>query len=106
MQKQNMNIIKIIRKRKSSRTFNQVSLKPNDKRDLESFIIENSKGLENEVTNFIIIEKNDVDRQMKLDLGMIKGHNTYILGTSKSSIDSRVNGQEYSFQSCLIMREN
>jgi hypothetical protein len=28
---------------------------------------------------------------MKLNYGMIQGHNTYILGTSKSSIDSRVN---------------
>jgi hypothetical protein len=86
-----MDIIETIKKRKSSRTFNQVALKPADKRDLENFIIENSKGLESEVVNFRIIEKNDADRQMKLDFGMIKGHNTYILGTAKSSIDSRVN---------------
>ena len=80
-----MNIIQIIKKRKSSRTFNKVSLKPADKRDLENFIIENSKGLGNEVVNFKIIEKNDADRQMKLDYGMIKGHHTYILGKSKST---------------------
>jgi len=86
-----MNIIETIKKRKSSRTFNKVSLKPADKRDLENFIIENSTGLENEVVDFRIIEKNDADKQMKLDYGMIKGHNTYILGMSKSSIDSRVN---------------
>ncbi len=54
-----MNIIQIIKKRKSSRTFNRVSLKPVDKRDLENFIIENSKGLKDEVVNFKIIEKND-----------------------------------------------
>ncbi|MGA2406833.1 MAG: nitroreductase family protein [Bacteroidales bacterium] len=86
-----MNIIEIIKKRKSSRTFNQVSLKPAEKRDLESFIIENSKGLENEVVDFRIIEKNNTNNQMKLDLGMIKGHNAYILGTSKSTVASRVN---------------
>ena len=86
-----MNIIETIKRRISTRTFNQVALKPEDKRDLESFIAENSKGLENEVINFIIIEKHDADKQMKLNYGMIKGHNTYILGTSQSSIVSRVN---------------
>ena len=86
-----MDIIETIKKRKSTRTFNQVALKTADKKDLESFIIENSKGLENEVVNFQIIEKNDIDKQMKLDYGMIKGHNTYILGTSKTSLASRVN---------------
>jgi len=86
-----MDIIETIKKRKSNRTFNHVALKPADKRDLESFIFDNSKGLENEVVNFRIIEKNNGDKQMKLDLGMIKGHNTYILGTSKSTVASRVN---------------
>lgn len=86
-----MDIIETIKKRKSNRTFNHVALKPADKRDIESFIFDNSKGLENEVVNFRIIEKNYGDKQMKLDLGMIKGHNTYILGTSKSTVASRVN---------------
>jgi hypothetical protein len=86
-----MNIIEIIKKRKSCRTFNHVALKHADKIELESFIIENSKGLENEVLNFRIIEKSDADRQMKLDYGLIKGHNTYILGTSLSTVASRVN---------------
>ena len=86
-----MNIIETIKRRKSCRTFNHVSLILTDKKDLESFIIENNKGLGNEVVNFRIIEKNDGDKQLKLNYGMIQGHNTYILGTSKSSIDSRVN---------------
>jgi nitroreductase len=86
-----MNIIEIIKSRYSCRTFNHVSLKPKDKKNLESFIIENSKGFENEVVNFRIIEKNDADKPLKLNYGTIQGHNTYILGTSKSSIDSRVN---------------
>lgn len=86
-----MNIIENIKKRISTRTFNQVALKTADKKNLESFINENNKGLENEVVNFQIIEKHDVDKQMKLDYGMIKGHNSYILGTSKTSLASRVN---------------
>ena len=86
-----MNIIEIIKKRKSSRTYSQVALTPADKKTLESFIIENSKGLENEVVDFRIVEKNNADNHMKLDLGMINGHNTYILGTSKSTVASRVN---------------
>ena len=86
-----MDIIENIKKRISTRTFNQVALKTADKKNLESFINENNKGLENEVLNFQIIEKHDVDKQMKLDYGIIKGHNAYILGTAKSTIASRVN---------------
>jgi len=86
-----MDIIENIKKRISTRTFNQVALKTADKKNLESFINENNKGLENEVLNFQIIEKHDVDKQMKLDYGIIKGHNAYILGTSKTSLASRVN---------------
>jgi hypothetical protein len=86
-----MNIIETIKRRISTRTFNQVTLKPADKKELESFIIVNSKGLGNEVVFFRIIEKVDADKQMKLDYGMIKGHNTYILGTSQSTVASRVN---------------
>ena len=86
-----MNITEIIKSRYSCRTFVQTSLKPADKENLESFIVENSKGLEDEAVNFKIIEKNDSDKQMKLNYGMIQGHNTYVLGTSKSTMDSRVN---------------
>jgi hypothetical protein len=86
-----MNITEIIKNRKSCRTFNHVALRPADKKDLESFIIENSKGLDNEFVHFQIIEKKEADKQMKLNYGTIQGHNTYILGTSKSSIDSRIN---------------
>jgi nitroreductase len=86
-----MNIIGIIKKRKSCRTFIQVGLKPADKTELERFIVENSKGLQDEVMNFRILDKKDADKQMKLNYGMITGHNTYILGTSKSTAESRVN---------------
>ena len=86
-----MNIIETIKRRKSCRTFNHVSLILTDRQDLESFIIENNKGIDNEVVNFRIVEKNDAEKQMKLNYGMIKGHSTYILGTSKSTSASRVN---------------
>jgi nitroreductase len=86
-----MNIKEIIKSRYSCRTFIQTALKPADKENLESFIVENSKGLGDEAVNFKIIEKNDSDKQMKLNYGMIQGHNTYVLGTSKFSTDSRVN---------------
>jgi nitroreductase len=86
-----MNITETIKKRKSCRTYSHVALTPADKKNLERFLIENNKGLENEVVNFQIIEKDDVDKQMKLDYGIIKGHNAYILGTSKTSLASRVN---------------
>jgi len=86
-----MNIIEIIKKRKSCRTFNKVGIKTADRTELESFITENSKGLQNEVVNFRIIEKKDADKQMKLNYGMITGHNTYVLGKSKSTAESRVN---------------
>jgi nitroreductase len=86
-----MNMIETIKRRISTRTFNQFPLRPANKKNLESYIVENSKGLENEIVNFRIIEKHDTDNQMKLNYGMIKGHNTYILGTSKSTVASRVN---------------
>ena len=86
-----MNIIETIKKRKSCRTFTASVLKPDDKKELESYIVENSKGLDNEVVNFRIIEKTNAEKQMKIDYGMIKGQQSYILGTSNSSLDSRVN---------------
>jgi hypothetical protein len=86
-----MNITEIIKNRYSCRTFIQTSLKPADKENLEKFIIENCKGLEDETITFKIIEKNDSEKQLQLNYGMIQGHNTYVLGTSKSTIDSRVN---------------
>jgi nitroreductase len=86
-----MDIIEIIKKRQSCRTYSHVALRPADKKNLESYIIDDGKGIENEVVDFRIIEKNNADKQMKLDYGMIKGHNTYILGTAKSATASRVN---------------
>ena len=86
-----MDITEIIKKRKSCRTYSHVALIPADKKTIERFIIGNNKGFENEVVNFRIVEKDNADKQMKLDYGMIKGHSTYILGTTKSTTASRVN---------------
>jgi len=86
-----MDIKEIITSRYSCRTYIQTALKPGDKENLERFILENSKGLENETVNFRIVEKKDSEKQLKLNYGMIQGHNTYVLGVSKSIIDSRVN---------------
>ncbi len=86
-----MNIIEIIKKRKSCRTFNQLFLSPADKQILEDYISKNKKPIGDEVIELSIIEKKDVYNKMKLNNGMIQEHNTYLLGTSGSSIDSRVN---------------
>jgi hypothetical protein len=86
-----MNIIETIERRKSCRTFNHAVLKPADKIELESYIRKNSKPISDEIIDLSIIEKNDEKNVMKLNYGMIQGHNTYILGTSKSSLDSRLN---------------
>lgn len=86
-----MNIKEIVKSRYSCRTFIQTPLKSADKENLERFTIENCKGLEDETVTFKIIGKNDSEKQLKLNYGMIQGHNTYVLGTSKSTIDSRVN---------------
>lgn len=86
-----MNIIEIIKKRKSCRTFNQTLLSSSDKKILEDYIIGNKKLIGDEIIDLSIIEKKDNSKKMKLDYGMIQGHNSYLLGTSKSSIDSRVN---------------
>lgn len=85
-----MNIIEIIKRRKSCRTFNQILLNPSDKKVLEDFISENRDLIGEEVIDLCIIEKEDTNNRMELNYGMIKGHNTYLLGTTKSSTDSRV----------------
>ncbi len=86
-----MSIAETIKQRKSCRTFNHLALKPEDKSGLEGYISENSIGLGGEMINFRIIEDRDKSKPMKIDYGMIRGYNTYILGTSISTPASRVN---------------
>ena len=89
--KDKMTIIETIKKRYSCRTFNQAKLNLADKSILEMYIRENGKLCNNEIINLSIIEKVGEVKPMKLDYGMIQGHNTYILGVSKSTANSRVN---------------
>ena len=86
-----MNIKEIIKKRLSCRTFNQVLLDSAVKKELENYIggIRELPG--SEAISLIIVEKTTEGKQMKLNYGMIQGHNTYILGKSRSSSVSRVN---------------
>jgi nitroreductase len=86
-----MNIIEAIRKRKSCRSFNSVTINPDNKKILENFIFENRTLLNGEVINLFIIDKKNEDKKMKLDYGAIKGHQTYILGTSLSTKYSKIN---------------
>ena len=85
-----MNIIEIIKKRKSCRTFDHILLNPSDKKVLEVFINGNTDLIGGELINLKIIEKKDTNKRMGVNYGLIQGHNTYLLGTSESSIDSRV----------------
>ncbi|MFA6334806.1 MAG: nitroreductase family protein [Bacteroidales bacterium] len=92
-----MSITETIKKRKSCRTFNQEHLTPADKKALEDFISKNSKSINNSIfegdqkINLFILEKGDEDKKMKLDYGVIKGNNTYILGITKSTPAARLN---------------
>jgi nitroreductase len=86
-----MTLIETIKQRKSCRTFNPVFLNPADKKILEDYIHEHKKLIGGEVIEPIIIEKKEGDNKMKLNYGMIRGHNTYLVGTSKASMYSRVN---------------
>ena len=85
-----MDIIEIIKRRKSCRTFNQILLNTSDKKVLEDFIGENIDLIGEEKIDLRIIEKKENNKRMEINYGMIKGHNTYLLGTARSSPDSRV----------------
>lgn len=86
-----MSIIETIRNRKSCRTFNFQLLSSEDKTVLEDYIKDISSLFDSEDVGLRIIEKKDTSKTMKLDYGMLRGHNTYLLGSSSISRDSRVN---------------
>jgi nitroreductase len=85
-----MDLEEIIRKRKSCRTFREVPLNPEDKKDLEEYISNIPDMLGGEDVRLRIVEKAGTGRRMELNYGMIKGHNTYVLGLSGCLPDSRV----------------
>ena len=70
--------------RKSCRTFNQQYLTPAHKKELEDFIATATDS------NLIVLEKAEGEKKIKLDYGVIKGHNTYILGIVKDNPVARL----------------
>jgi len=86
-----MDLIEIIKNRKSCRTYNQIPISPAEKNELETFIKANNKPLLDDSLNLKIIERKPGNKEMRLNYGAIKGHNTYIAGKSKATQNSRVN---------------
>lgn len=86
-----MELVDAIKKRKSCRSFNADVLKISDRAELEKFINEKTLNLFDESLDLKVFGKEQPQKTMKLDYGMIKGHNIYILGKSKATTDSRVN---------------
>ncbi len=85
-----MNITETIKRRKSCRTFKELLLSPEDKKALEDFIIGDKDLIGEGPGTLQIIEKKGSGRKLELNYGTIEGHNTYLLGTTKSSADTRV----------------
>jgi hypothetical protein len=85
-----MDLVDVIKTRKSCRTFREVFLDPADKNILEEYInnIRDKVGGEDHCLR--IVEKAVGGNRLELNYGMITGHNTYVLGSSKSSPDARV----------------
>jgi len=86
-----MNIIEAIKKRKSCRSYKDILLRPADKKIIEDSIMSNSGFIWTGTIDVTIIEKNISDKNLDLNYGSIQGHNTYLLGTSISTPEARVN---------------
>jgi nitroreductase len=86
-----MNPIELIRKRRSSRVYLIKQIEQEKKQILEDYIKELGEGLNKEKFDIHIIEKTKQDgKPMKLNYGMIKNHNTYILGKAPNIKSARV----------------
>jgi len=93
MNKTNTTYRATIRARKSCRTFNQEYLTPSDKKELEEFIAnitDANINAANTDSNLFVLEKREGEKKMTLDYGVIKGHNTYILGIVKDNPVARL----------------
>jgi len=86
-----MNVVDVIKKRRSCRTFKPDVLDLSVKKALESFIRDNTTVIGSDKINLLLVEKGLESKKMKLDYGMIQGHRTYLLGTSMATLLSRVN---------------
>lgn len=85
-----MNSTEAIKIRTSCRNFKPILLNPDDKKNLENTIINSTKLFPDEKIELSIIEKTNSTKVLKLNYGMIKGHNTYLLGKTKNDCNSRV----------------
>jgi nitroreductase len=88
--KGDMDIAEVIKARKSCRTFRPVPLDPADRKILEEFIGNEKDLVGGEKKDLRIVEKGNSQRMMELNYGMIRGHNTYLLGVSRSVPEARV----------------
>ena len=86
-----MDIINTIQQRRSCRTYTADSLKESDKIQLKDFLETNSKSLNGENVDFILLEKSNTDVQMKIPYGLIRGNKTYIFGKTHLTPMARVN---------------
>jgi len=86
-----MDIIHLIRQRRSCRTFTTESLKSSDKKKLDEFINANKTGINGETIDFILFEKSDSEVPMKIPYGLIRNNKSYIFGKTKSTPFSRTN---------------
>lgn len=84
-------LIEAIKQRFSCRSFKLEKIDPLAKRELESYINNNRKGLFGEDVVIDIIEKSEESQKpMKLDYGIINDHSNYIVGKVKSDALSRM----------------
>lgn len=85
-----MTSIDAIKARISCRNFQTILLKSDDLKILENTITNSTSLFPNENIELSIIEKLNSPKELKLNYGMIKGHNTYLLGKTKNNSISRV----------------
>ncbi|MDZ4059436.1 MAG: nitroreductase family protein [Bacteroidales bacterium] len=89
-----MNILDVIKKRTSTRTFTGEYLSAELKRVLGDFIDENGCGLLSDSDageKIFLLEKGPQEKKMKLLYGAIQGNNSYLLGITKNDPFERVN---------------
>jgi len=94
-----MDIIEVVKKRHSTRTYEPVYLTVEDKQTLK-LIIEKTPGLFKHEILFSIVENRDPDKVLKLNYGGIKGHCSYLLGSIPNTLMDRVN---YGYQAEQIL---
>lgn len=85
------NISEIIKKRKSTRTYNGIALKPEHRKSLEDFFNSNNKGIYNDQIDLFIKENKSGEKQLKINYGLVSGQSAFMLAKVKSSVISRVN---------------